>query len=740
MSISDIKEKQVAIETALSEKRIKDALNMLGELTKVHQVSDLIDEHYNLEFTYKSMLKYTVEGVNDPERQKVYNNILISCYQLCDNLMRAIQDIQSSEIFYETRRMIQAGPHKQLLPLIEKFYSDVAGKQMSEQAGVHRNTTNTGASELEADVQLFRKLWVIDKISKEESEQIKNIINDESVHFGQRCIFISALTLGALNEFNLQKTLLLLDTVHHANKEIKQRVLTGFLLILFKYDKRVQLYTEVNSRLSLLQQDESLQNNIITIIIQLIRTRETEKISKKLTDEIIPEVVKMQPNLRNKLDLDNMISDKFNEGENPDWEDFFQDSPELMSKLEELSELQMEGADVFLNTFKMLKHFSFFSGVSNWLIPFYLENEELQSVLKDDTNVLSSRAVQNSLANSGFLCNSDKYSLFLSIPHMPQFQKDMMGKMLEQQLEQMDEIEADERLVQAGKEDSIISNRYVQDLYRFYKLHPRHKQFEDVFSWRMDFHNKWFIHQITHNTKHLRQIAEFLFKKEYFQEAFEAFELIDLKELNKIEIIQKIGYCQQQLKKYEPALIAYQKADILKPEQLWTTKKIALMHKLLKQPEKALEYYRIAERLKPEDLHTQASIGHCYLDLKDYAQALKYYFKVEYLDTSNTKVWRPIAWCSLVTGNLEQAEKYYQKLLITDSRTQDLVNIGHVLWCKNKRKEALQSYQKGIGKMKGGFDEFFETFKEDKPFLLVNGINQEDIPIMLDQLKFLLEE
>lgn len=736
MSITDIKEKQVAIENALSEKRIKDALNLLGELTKAHHVSNLIDEHYNLEFTYKSMLKYTVEGVNDPERQKVYNNILISCYRLCDNLVRAILNMQSSEIFYETRRNIGSAQDKELLPLIEKFYSDLAKKEMSEQAGIH---ISPGSPELKADTQLFGKLWVMDKISKEETELIKNMINDESVHYGQRSIFVSALTMGALKEFHLEKTLLLLDSVYHTNKEIRQRVLTGILLVLFKYDKRVQLYGEIRSRLGLMQQDEGLQNNIVTISIQLIRTRETEKISKKLSDEIIPEVVKMQPHLRNKLDLDNMISDKFNEGENPDWEDFFQDSPELMSKLEELSELQLEGADVFLNTFKMLKHFSFFNGVSNWLIPFYLENEELQSILKDDLNVFSSKTVQKSLANSGFLCNSDKYSLFLSIPHMPQFQKDMMGKMLEQQLEQMDEIEADEKLVKAGKEDSIISNRYVHDLYRFYKLHPRHKQFEDIFSWRMDFHNKWFIHQIIHNSKHLRQIAEFLFRKEYFQEALEAFELIDLKELNQIEIIQKIGYCQQQLKKYGPALVAYEKADILKPEQLWTTKKIALMHKLLKQPEKALEYYRIAERLKPEDLHTQASIGHCYLDLKDYAQALKYYFKVEYLDTSNTKVWRPIAWCSLVTGNLKQSEKYYRKLLSGEPRTQDMVNMGHVLWCKNNRKEALQSYQKAILKMKGGFDEFFETFKEDRPFLLDNGINQDDIPIMLDQLKFLLE-
>ncbi|SMO44077.1 hypothetical protein SAMN06265379_101824 [Saccharicrinis carchari] len=740
MSISEIKKAQDSIEKALNEKRIKDALNMLGKLTKEHHGGHLIDEHYNLELTYKSLLKYTVEGVNDPERQKVYNNIIISCYHLCDNLVRSIRNVHSSDIFYETRRMMAAKGEMQLEAFIKTYYSEVAKKQMSEEAGIGGSAKDLDTAVQETATQLFRKLWVLDKISNDEEEQIKKLIDDESLHYSQRCIFVSALTIGTLKEFNLEKILLLFHFIHHSHNEIKQRAITGLLLVLFKYDTRTVLYPSITSRLSLIQQDDTLTDNMVSIAIQLIRTRETEKISRKLTDEIIPEVVKMQPNLRNKLDLDNMISDRFNEGENPEWEDFFKDSPELMSKLEELSELQMEGADVFLNTFKMLKHFSFFNNISNWLIPFYIENEALKQVWKDETNLFSSQKLQDSLTNSGFLCNSDKYSLFLSVPHMPQFQKDMMGNMLEQQLEQMGEIEADEKLVQAGKEDATISNRYIQDLYRLYKLHPQHQQFEDVFAWQMDFHNKWFFHQIISKSKHLRQIAEFFFKKEYYADAKEAFNLINLDDNNQLEIIQKIGYCQQQLQNYQSALDAYQKADIIKPEQLWTTKKIALMYKLLKQNEKALEYYRIAERLKPDDLHTQASIGHCYLDLKDYVQALKYYFKVEYLDNSNTKVWRPIAWCSFVTGNFDQAEKYYQKLLISDARTQDLVNLGHVYWCKSNRKEALLFYQKAVAKMKNDYSVFFETFKEDTPTLLDNGINSEDIPIMLDQLKYLLEE
>ena len=733
MVITDIKAQQKKVEEALSEKRIKEALAILGELTRSHHGGNLIDEHYNLEFTYKSMLKYTVEGVNDPERQKVYNNIITSCYNLSDQLFSEINDKYLSDIFYDTRRNL-ASSNSDINQDINSLYAELAQNQMAKQAGVHT------PAQTEPLTIIFNKLWVSTKLSTTSCESLKSLMADNEVHFSTKSLFVSALTIGALKEFSIDKILLLYDFIYNKENEVKQRAIVGLLLTLFKYDNRVRLYPEITSRLSLMQEDLKLVSNILTVAIQLIRTRETEKISKKLTDEIIPEVVKMQPNLRNKLDLDNMLGEKFNEGENPEWEDFFKDSPELMSKLEELTELQMEGADVFMNTFKMLKHFSFFNSLPNWLVPFYLENPELMETLQGESNIFSNEKIQTSLAESGFLCNSDKYSLFLSVPHMPQFQKDMMGTMFEQQLEQMDEIEKDEKKLSGDKTNSVISNRYIQDLYRFYKLHPQHTQFEDVFDWKMDFHNKWFFNELINDNDRIRQIAEFFFKKGYYEEAAEAFNLIERQDGEHLEIIQKLAYCFQQQKKYEQALNAYLKADILKPEQVWTTKKIALMYKLLKNPEKALEYYHIAERLKPEDLHTQASIGHCLLDLKNYTEALKYYFKVEYLDQSNTKVWRPIAWCSFVSGNLDQAEKYYQKLLVSASGSHDLINIGHVCWCKNNRMEALKFYQKAIVQLKNDWSEFYETFKEDSLILIKNGINKEDIPMMLDQLKYQLEE
>ncbi len=726
----NIPQLQKDTELALNQRRIKDAFSILTKLAQSHHKGLLNDDLYNLEFTYKSMLKYTFDGVSDPEQQKVYNNILKSCYDLSDAIFSSIYTNQSSNLFYETRRSSTLS----INAVIEEFYSENTKVQMANQANINTEISETTIT------KLFNCIWVCSKITEEEQSKIQSLINDPSIHYGIKCILISGITISLLQEFNEEKILILFNAISNEEDTIVQRALTGILLSLFKYDNRLFLYPEIKARLSLMQEDKKITRNILTIVIQLIRTRETEKISSKLNDEILPEVVKMQPNLRNKLDLENLLGDKFMEGENPEWEDFFKDSPELMNKLEELTELQMEGADVFLSTFKMLKHFSFFNTLQNWFTPFYLENPEIKSALEQDNLIFSSKSVQDSLANSGFLCNSDKYSLFLSIPHMPQFQKEMMGNMFKQQLEQMDEIESSEKMITPEKKSSIISNRYIQDLYRFYKLHPQHIQFEDVFSWKMDFHNKVFFRDTISNDDSLRQISEFFFKKGYFNEASDAFEIILVDQPNNIEIIQKLAYCYQQNKKYTKALNQYLRADILKPEQLWTTKKIALMYKHLKQPEKALEYYLIAERINQEDLYTQASIGHCHLDLKNYNEALKYYFKVEYLDESNTKVWRPIAWCSFVTGKLDQAEKYYHKLLVSSSNKHDLINIGHVMWCRNNRREALKFYQKAITQMDNNFEYFFDVFNEDIPYLTQNGINKKDIPFIVDQLKYNIEE
>ena len=187
------------------------------------------------------------------------------------------------------------------------------------------------------------------------------------------------------------------------------------------------------------------------------------------------------------------------------------------------------------------------------------------------------------------------------------------------------------------------------------------------------------------------------------------------------------------------ALNAYLRADLLQPDSKWVIRRIAGCYRTLKQPEKALGYYRRCEAMNPDDLSIQLSIGHCQLELKEYNEALKYYFKVDYLDPANMKAWRPIAWCSFLVGKYDQARGYYKKIIDNQPNTQDFLNAGHTEWALQHVKEALALYRKAVEKESGDFQKFRELFDQDIPDLLVAGIEEAEIPLMLDQLRYTID-
>ena len=733
LTIQTIKASYKSVCKALAEHRVKDAFDQIAPLVKELHNSDLIDAHYNLEFNYKSMLKYMVEGITDPERQKIYNRQINDIYDLIDKVYDFLMTRYSYEVYYETKRELE---NLSLKDTLKRYSSALSNFELRKLADPDATFS---ADEQKAVYDLFSKMWTLSNVNDNDLQLLKDLFNSGQAPWFHKSLFVSAVILALLQQFNSKLTILLFELTGNTNEQVSARAVTGLLLTLYKYDARIKNNDEISSRIKLLAEDEKLTGLIKTIIIQLIRTRETEKISKKLADDIIPEVVKMQPKIKDKLDLENLISDKFQEDKNPDWQDVFEDSPELLNKLEEISKWQLEGADVFLTTFKMLKHFPFFNEIPNWLTPFYLENPAVQDALKDD-DVFKSPVLLEGLQDSRFLCNSDKYSLIMSVQHMPSMQKEMMGKMFGAELQQMADIEKDEKALDSNHSKLTISNQFIQDLYRLFKVHPQKNNFEDIFGWDMAFHKKWFFNILLPETGTKVQIGEYFFKKSYYKEALEIFLTLSEQDKPSLDLTQKVAYCYQQQEDYNNALKWYLRADFFETQTAWNKKKTALCYLHLNDPEKALEYYKEADRLTPDNLHTLASIGHCLYETKEYEESLKYYFKVEYKDPANTKVWRPIAWCSFVLGKFDQAEKYYQKLIVNRETGADLMNLGHVMWCKGERKEALNIYQKSISAQGYSLKAFEEDFYADVENLIKNGINEEDLPIMLDQIRYSIEE
>ncbi|WP_319480499.1 tetratricopeptide repeat protein [uncultured Draconibacterium sp.] len=740
MNDKDLKIKYDTICQHLAERKLKPAFDLLENLIRESGLLIHLDEWRNLEQNYSYMLKYTVEGIQDPERQKVYRKLIVSVFELCDKIYDEIRLKMSSSVTYEKKRGFK--PTLQfhtLLDELEDFYLQEQLVSLVDDAEVQQSSKRISARDHQQKmVTLFYFVWFQNELNDEHHAFLKAFLNSELIEKSYKSFIVSALLLSLLRYFDEAKFSILFDAYEHELPEINQRAIVGLLIGFYRYDSRLAYYPSITGRLKLLNENPEFKQNLEQIIIQLIRSKETEKIQKKITDEILPEMIKISPNLKDKINLDSLMDDTMGDDENPEWEKIFEDSPGLMNKMEEFSELQMEGADVFMSSFAMLKMFPFFSEFANWFMPFFTKNPEIDFVVNRGDTVTDQ--FLKAIDAAPVLCNSDKYSFCLSLQNIPAENREFMAEGLKAEMQQFDELQNDEALTDPGKKAAYISNLYIQDLYRFFKLHPRKTDFEDIFNWRFDFHNKETLGEmLKEDAGVVRNIAEYYFSKNYYNEAAEVFNYL-LSEEKSGELYQKLGYCYQKLGDFEQALKAYKSAELFELNKKWNLNKIALCYRNLKQPKKALEYYREVEVLDEDNLNVQLNIGHCLLELDRFEEALKTYFKVEYLMPDNKKVWKPIGWCSLVAGKFEQAEKYFAKLIDDSPNKHDLMNMGHVQWCLGKRKEALDYYKQSIVKTEFTERQFFEVFHEDLHYLIGLGINKDDVPIMLDQLRYFVEE
>ena len=69
----------------LNEKRLKEALGetagLLSDLSGEWSLSDKLSE---LETSYRYMIRYMLDGMDDPNRHTFYNQLLLSAYNLAD--------------------------------------------------------------------------------------------------------------------------------------------------------------------------------------------------------------------------------------------------------------------------------------------------------------------------------------------------------------------------------------------------------------------------------------------------------------------------------------------------------------------------------------------------------------------------------------------------------------------------------------------------------------------------------
>jgi tetratricopeptide (TPR) repeat protein len=326
-------------------------------------------------------------------------------------------------------------------------------------------------------------------------------------------------------------------------------------------------------------------------------------------------------------------------------------------------------------------------------------------------------------------CNSDKYSFCFTLQTMPKSHFSSFFAKLSENQEVIDE-EATSSL----NDPSTISNQYIHDLYRFFTVSAFQSEAFNIFSQRIALHRLPIIGEHL-GEEELRIVADFLFQKERTDEALDIYRLlIDRGWLTHgLEIYQKAGYCLQKAKRYAEALVYYKYADTHRPDTLWTMRHIATCYRMMKEHALAIEMYHRVEAIEPDNRNIMVQLGNCYVETNQIKEAMKYFFKLEFLDENNAKALRGIAWCSFLDGKYEQAMKYYRKLLAGKPVMNDYLNAGHTAWVMKDMASAIDYYSRAVAACDSK-DLFLELFNKDRNILLRHGIDEENIPLMLDMV------
>lgn len=587
-NIRDIRE---VIFASLSDKNLGRALAQMKILTAAARMQEIGE----IENIYRTMLGYMFEGVNDPDRDAVYNNLIKKSYELADDICADFMAVNYS-----------------------------------------RNET-------------FSTLWSAFRYGDEQLSFCKKVNAEGSELEGQ--IAASAVMLSCLRIFDETKMECLIELCSGPKRLSRLRAMTGLVLCLIKHDSRLSYYPAVANKLNLLFLNAKNVELAREIILQFIRCKETETITRDIKDNIIPTLTKFGEQIRDRIDDSkpkSFDSDDF-EAEYK-FQDLIEESG-ISGKLQQYSDLQMQGSDINMSTFSQLKNFPFFQDIDSWFMPFYKENPAVSTLFEQRAPKFAEVLIDNNL-----LCDSDKYSFCLNLLRIPEQMREQAFSQFSTGMEQA--AASDER-----QSDSLYLNNYMHDVYRFFKLFRDRDRFDDIFALPGNVHEMDLFRFVDPDGTFLPRLAKFYFDKKQYENALSAYRLLsEAYEVNEADALLHIAFSAEKLGKFETAIENYERLRSSGSDDVFLSKQLAYCNKKLGRYDRALECYEQVLNEEPENLNMLFNKGMCLTMLKRFKEGLNTFYKIEYYNPDMAAAGRfnlYFAHCLWAAGKKKDAVAHY---------------------------------------------------------------------------------
>lgn len=696
-------------------RNLKDILRLLKPLVASAGSYELEQQLEQATATHTAMLRYMVEGVDDPNAKNIYRNLQQQCYVMADRTNRRLR-LQRQAIDKYTLAAKNQRPDTSLHHLLLALETQDAAitdalRNPDERPKKQDYLLNDLRTQHEATLQsLFENVWTSDAWHKSDYETASAILASDYILTDDKCLLISAVTLALTEMYDERKLMFLFDAYLLPDTSINQRAIVGLLLILHQHQERAACSPQVRTRLSLYAEDPHFSKDFYRVSLQLHYSRLTDSIDKRMRDDIIPTLLRSTRFKKTEYGIAEMDDYLTQNGENPEWHHNTQADRKAEEKMYEMAELQMEGADIYMSTFTHMKGYPFFQPVAHWFYPFNELTPEVAQKIRELNGNEATRPLVTMLRVAPF-CNSDRYSFLFMLDSLGDQGKELLAQQIGQSMSVDEMNETFEEIGKQRRKATEICRSYIADLYRFFRIYPYHLQFTDPFNTIVpQFPSQdrsgqaaelgdetaaaLFAPLLTYHEE-LLALAEFLMRKELYDDAIQLYFLIKPQEReDDAHIWQKLGFCYQKKGEHIQAFSYYNLAYELQPNSLWTLKHMAQEAFARGHYDKAETYYDLLLDTDPNNTKYLAKKIGCMMHTRRFDQAITLLHKVRYIDPDTVEHTNNLAWCYLMTAQAERAIQLYQSVLDDNPQSPAaLFNLASAYTLAHDLSQACQLYR-----------------------------------------------
>lgn len=722
--VENIKER---IESALNDKSYTVALMELeGMIGAVGGGASASDRLLELNRNYSYLKQYALDGVDDPMRNALLQEIIEGIKSLSAAVLREFEAKDNPSLYFGTLRFERSRESLSTAQLLEKYLKLVSNLSLAGLYG--KGSTPLQRKELEETEQrIFNRIWVTHPLSQTDLKAIASALVSESTPSSFKRLLISAILLGGLEYFQAERITLLADAYSHNQQPDDIRALVALMLIMWHWHTH-PVPSKIQARLEALTDSPDWNADLRTVYLQFLRARDTDRITRKMNEELIPKMMKLRPDMEKLQSMQDFAMEDFGEI-NPEWAERLRESG-LEDELKALNDLQMEGADVMMSTFAPLKNFPFFHDVVNWFRDFNANNSSLNTI-----EGLRTSGLGQIIESMPGLCDSDRYSLALSMDKMPEQARKMMLKQLNAQQIDFAELAANK---DADASRDTVANLYVQDLNRFFKLFRRRGEFKNPLASPVNLFELPLVNKSVTDTSLLELVSEFYMQRGYYEEALTALNLMLKSMPPSASLFQKAGYCLEKTGQTAKAIEAYKNSQLLDSANRWTMRRLAWCLRLTGQYNDAEQQLRQLLDFDPSDYNLTFQLGTCLMNTGRLQEALNCFFKLEFIDPKSTKSLRPIAWCAFLTGDYQRAEKYFNRIADDKPTADDHLNHGHLLMAQRRYRDAVTAYTACLEAVGRDMNKLRSMIDADRKHLENAKVDPVILSLVLDQVNNVL--